>query len=131
MALSQRGVGGGKKGNDKAVEQNSTTGNRTLPTAISVWNLGQSPRVLGSQAIMDGGRNCLPSRRGTRESLPSPLTAMSLLSTMAVVPEERRAFRPRFQRAKKDGEECGLVCKFLGGRTPIHVVARTYGCEPF
>ena len=48
MAPSQRGVGGGKKGSDEAVEQNSSTGNRTLPTAMSVWNLGQSPRVLGS-----------------------------------------------------------------------------------
>ena len=55
---------------------------------------------------------------------------MSLLS-MAVVPEERRAFRRRFQRAKKDGGECGPVCEFLGGRTPIHVVARAYDCEPF
>ena len=130
MAPSRRGVGGGKKGNDKALEQNSATSNRTLPTATSVRNLGRSPRVLGSQAILDGGRNRLPSRRGTRESLPSPSTVMSLLS-MAVVPEERRAFRRRFQRAKKDGGECGPVCEFLGGRTPIHVVARAYDCEPF
>ncbi len=74
MALSQHGVGGGKKESDEAVKQNSATGNRTLPTAMSVRNPGQSPRVLGLQAIVDRGRNCLPSRRGKRESLPSPLT---------------------------------------------------------
>ncbi len=55
MAPSRRGVGGGKKGNDKALKQNNATSNRTLPTAMSVRNLGRSPRVLGSQAILDGG----------------------------------------------------------------------------
>ena len=79
MALSWRRVGGGKMGSDEAVKQNSSTGNRTLPTAMSVRNLGQSPRVLGLQAILDGRRNRLPSRRGTWESLPSPLPVMSLL----------------------------------------------------
>jgi hypothetical protein len=86
MAPSQRGIGGGKKGSNNSVEQNSSTGNWTLPTAISVWNFGQSPRVLGLQASLVGRWNCLPSRHGKRESLPSPLTVMSLLS-MAVVPE--------------------------------------------
>jgi hypothetical protein len=38
------------------------------------------------QASLVGRWNCLPSRHGKRESLPSPLTVMSLLS-MAVVPE--------------------------------------------
>jgi hypothetical protein len=112
MAPSRRGVGGGKKGRNKAVEQNTSTGNRTLPMAMSVRNLGQSPCVLGLQAILDGWRNRLPSRRGTRESLPCPLTVMSLLS-MAVVPEERRAFRRRFQRAKKDSGECGAGQQIL------------------
>jgi hypothetical protein len=60
MAPSRRGVGDGKKDCDEAFEQNSTTGNRTLPTAMSVWNLGQSPCVLRSQAILDGGAE-LPS----------------------------------------------------------------------
>ena len=48
-------------------------------TAVSpvTGHLGQSPGVLGSQAILDGGRN--------RKRLLSPLTVMSLLS-MAVVP---------------------------------------------
>ena len=129
MSPSRHGVGGRKKGCDKTVKQNGGSLNRTLPTARSVQNLGQSPRALGSQAILDGGRNCLPSRRGKRGSLPSPQSVMSLLS-MAVVPEERRAFRQRFRRAKKDGGECGPVGEFLGGRTPISVVASAYGCEP-
>ena len=131
MAPSRRWVGGGKKGRNKAVEQNTSTGNRTLPMAMSVRNLGQSPCVLGLQAILDGRRNHLPSRRGTRESLSSPSTVMLSLLSMAVVPEERRAFRRRFQRAKKDSGECGPVSKFFGGRTPIHVVSRAYKCEPF
>ncbi|KAI2513045.1 hypothetical protein MHU86_1336 [Fragilaria crotonensis] len=52
---------------------------------------------------------------------------------MAVVPEERRAFRRRFRRAKKASApgECGLVGGFLGGRTPIRVVATAFGWEPF
>ena len=98
---------------------------------MSVRNLGQSPRALGSQAILDGrGRNHLPSRRGKRESLPSLATVMSLLC-MAVALEERGAFRQRFQSARKDGGECGPVGEFLGGRTPIRVVASAYRCEPF
>ena len=42
------------------------TGTRTLPTAMSVRNLGQMPGFLGSQAILDGERN--------QKSLLSPLT---------------------------------------------------------
>ena len=121
MSSSQRGVGGHGKGSYEVVEENGATGNRTLPTAMSVRNLGQSPRVMGSQAILDGGQNRLLSRRGLRESLPSPSSVMSLLS-MAVKPEERRAFRRRFQRTKKASEEeCGLVGEFLGDQMPIHV----------
>jgi hypothetical protein len=56
--------------------------------------------------------------------LLSPLTVMSLLS-MAVVPEERRAFRQRFQRAKMDSGEFGPVDEFLGGQTPICVVTNS------
>jgi hypothetical protein len=127
MAPSRHGVDGGKKGSDKAVKQSSSTGNRTLSTAMSVRNLVQLSRALGSKAILDGRRSRLPSRRGTRESLPSPSKVMSLLS-LAVVPEERRGFRQRFQRAKKDGGECVLVSEFLGCRTPIHMVSSANRC---
>jgi hypothetical protein len=47
---------------------------------------------------------------------------------MAVVPEqEEHAFPQRFQRAKMDGGECKLVLvgEFLGGGTPIYVVANS------
>jgi hypothetical protein len=79
MSPSRRRVGGRKKkGSNKAVEQNGgDTGNRTLPTAMCFWNLGQSPRVSGLQAILDGGQKRLPSRRGDKECLPSPSAVMS------------------------------------------------------
>jgi hypothetical protein len=44
-----------QKGSHKAVEQSGATGNRTFPTAMTVWNLGQSPCVLGLQAVLNGG----------------------------------------------------------------------------
>jgi hypothetical protein len=44
-----------QKGSHKAVEQNGATGNWTFPTAMSVRNLGQSPCVLGLQAVLNGG----------------------------------------------------------------------------
>ena len=56
MSSSRQGVGGRGKGSFEVVEENGAAGNRTLPTAMSVRNLGQSPHVLGSQAILDGGR---------------------------------------------------------------------------
>ncbi|KAI2506820.1 hypothetical protein MHU86_7605 [Fragilaria crotonensis] len=77
----QGGVGGCGKGSNKVVQENGATGNLTLPTAMSVWNLGQLPRDLGSLAILDGGRNCLPSRRGWDERESSE----SLVSYVAVV----------------------------------------------
>jgi hypothetical protein len=59
-----------------------------------------------------------------------------LLLSMGVVPEERRAFRRAFRRrfrlAKKTSAgECGLVGEFLGGQTPIRVVATAFGWELF
>ena len=51
---------------------------------------------------------------------------MELLST-AVVPEERRAFRQRFEGAR--GYVDGACCDFLC-RTPISVVGRAFECEP-
>ena len=124
------GVGVRKRGTKRAVAKKRDTGNRTLPTATTVKNLGRSTRVLGSQTAVDGGRTRLPSTRGKRESDQSPTAVMSLLS-MAVVPEERRAFRRRFRRANKDGVDRGPVDEMLGGRTPIRVVASAYGCQPF
>jgi hypothetical protein len=51
---------------------------------------------------------------------------MDLLS-MAVVPEERRAFRQRFEGARKD--ENGACCNFLC-QTPISVLWKAFECEP-
>ena len=100
MAANSRGVGGCKKGGRKTVEQNGrAAGNRTFPSAMSVRNLGQSPHVLGLQAILNGGLNRLPSRGGKRTNILSPLTVRSVLS-MAVVPEEWRAFQQRFNEQK-------------------------------
>jgi hypothetical protein len=51
---------------------------------------------------------------------------MSLLS-MAIVPEERGAFRRRFLDASKDDD--GSAREFLC-KTPIGVVAKAFECEP-
>ena len=100
--------------------------NRTVPPATGhcrrrylFGNLGSCP-CFGVVGNLGRAAESLPSRRGTKESLLSPSTVMSLLS-MAVVAEERRAFWRRFQRAKKDGGEYGPVWEFLGGQTPIHM----------
>ncbi len=47
--------------------------------------------------------------------------------SMAVVPEERRAFRQRFEGARKD--ENGTCCNFLC-QTPISVLSKAFECEP-
>jgi hypothetical protein len=52
---------------------------------------------------------------------------MPLLS-MAVIPEERGAFPKRFWKASEDQD--GWCCDFLR-QTPITVIAKAFGCEPF
>jgi hypothetical protein len=76
--------------------------------------------------VSDNKKKSLPVVRNERESHPTHRRIMSLLS-MAVIPEERGAFRKRFQVATKhnDGRHAGFLCQ-----TPISVVGKAFGCEP-
>jgi hypothetical protein len=82
----------------------------------SVLNLGNSPRVLivrvpeNNKEQEDAGKKLLPAKRDERDSCPSHRLIMRLLS-MAVIPEERGAFRKQFWKACKDQEE--RCCDFL------------------
>jgi hypothetical protein len=99
------------------------TGNKTSPSVTSVRNLGNSPRVPGVGDVADGGKS-LPTHRDERRTRPTHARMMSLLS-MAVVPEERSAFRQRFRTAS------GVGCSEFLCQTPISVVAEAFGCKPF
>ena len=103
------------------------TGKRTSACLTSVLNLGNSPRVPGVNITADPNQS-LPAQRNERDSLPTHRRIMLLLS-MAVIPEERAAFRSRFRDAIKvnrDDENLGSLC-----RTPIGVIAKAFACEPF
>ncbi|KAI2512011.1 hypothetical protein MHU86_2299 [Fragilaria crotonensis] len=107
-----------KNAKKKAAE----TGNRTSPTMACVRNLGNSPRVPGA----DSGK-FLPTGRDERQNRPTHQRIMTLLS-MAVVPEERIAFRRRFVKAMRGGDgECRELLCF----TPVSVIAKAFGCKPF
>ena len=71
-------------------------GNKTSPCKTSVLNLGKTPRVPGLHVVdkQEDATKRLPAKRDAKHSLPTNRRIMSLLS-MAVVPEERRAFRRR------------------------------------
>ena len=68
----------------------------------------------------------LPVVRNECESRPTHRRIMSLLS-MAVIPEERGAFRKRFRVATKhnDRRHLGFLCQ-----TPISFVGKAFGCGP-
>ena len=151
MSPNRRGVGGGKNQLEKniVVEKNvakkrvakkrvakkrvlakkgvAETANKTSPSVTSVRNLGNSPRVPSAQFAEDGGKY-LNTQRDERNTAPTHRRIMSLLS-MAVVPEERGAFGQRFRMASRD-EDRKSCCEFLC-RTPVSVVAKAFGCEPF
>ncbi|KAI2492496.1 hypothetical protein MHU86_22076 [Fragilaria crotonensis] len=102
------GVGEDKKLAKKrknAKKKAAETGNRTSPTMACVRNLG-TRHVFGA----DSGK-FLPTGRDERQNRPTHQRIMTLLS-MAVVPEERIAFRRRFVKAMRGGDaECReLLC---------------------
>jgi hypothetical protein len=130
MAPSRREVGGGKKGSDEAVKQNSSTGDRTLPTAMSVRNLGQLPPCFGVAGNL-GRAAELHSFQAWDKGESSESLDCQIIVVCGCCTGEKAWFRRQFQRAKKDGGECGPVSEFLFGWTPIHVVSSAYGCEPF
>ena len=108
-------------------------GRRTSPCVTSVLNLGNSPRVPivrvpeNNKEQEDAGKTSLPAKCDERDSCPSHRQFMRLLS-MTVIPEERSAFWKRFWKAS-DGQD-GRCCDFLG-QSPITVIAKAFGCEPF
>jgi hypothetical protein len=107
-------------------------GRRTSPCVTSVLNLGNTPRVPHVHTAVDSNMEdadakALPSQRDERQSRPTQRKIMSLLA-MAVVPEERAAFRKRFRNASKDVDGAGCI-SFC--HTPIPVIASAFGCEPF
>jgi len=109
-------------------------GNKTSPCKTSVLNLGKTPRVPGLHVVdkQEDATKRLPAKRDAKHSLPTNRRIMSLLS-MAVVPEERRAFRRRFRRASKEGEE-GETTEPTSSNLchiPISWVAKAFQCEPF
>ena len=109
-------------------------GNKTSPCKTSVLNLGKTPRVPGLHVVdkQEDATKRLPAKRDAKHSLPTNRRIMSLLS-MAVVPEERRAFRRRFRRASKEGEggETTEPTSSNFCRIPIGWVAEAFQCEPF
>ena len=74
----------------------------------------------------------LPAKRNEKHSLPTKRRIMLMLS-MPVVPEERRAFRRRFRRASKKGEEGEKTEPTFTNlcHIPISWVAEAFQCEPF
>jgi hypothetical protein len=113
-----------KKVAKKRVAEVAETWNRTFPSVTSVRNLGNSPRVPGGHFVA-GGRRSHPGSHDEVGTRPTQRCIMELLS-MAVDPEERRAFRQRFERAHED--ESGACCDFLC-RTPISVLSKAFECE--
>jgi hypothetical protein len=122
MSPNRRGAAGCRRKKNKVAGM----GRRTSACKTSVLNLGNSPRVPGVSVVADETKKSLPAGRDERESLPTRRRIMSLLS-MAIVPEERGAFRRRFRDASKaeDGSAREFLCK-----TPIGVVAKAFECEP-
>lgn len=114
-----------------AKKKRAATGNKTSPSVACVRNLGNSPRVpAGARVGADQhvGKS-LPHWRDERRSRPTHRRIMSLLS-MAVVPEERSAFRRRFRNARRS-QDRDRGCREFLCQTPIAVIAKAFGCEPF
>ena len=108
----------------------AATGNKTSPSVACVRNLGNSPRVPGACMGADHVRvSSFQLWRNERRSRPTHQRIMSLLS-MAVVLEERSAFRKRFWNARSQDVDRAECCEFLC-QTPITVIAKAFGCKPF
>jgi hypothetical protein len=106
-------------------------GRKTSPCVTLVLNLGNSPLVPRIHIVdskqEDAEEKSLPAQRDERESRPSHRRNMPLLS-IAVIPEERAAFRQSFWAGSKGENEacCETFCQ-----TPISVIAKAFECEPF
>ncbi|KAI2490750.1 hypothetical protein MHU86_23819 [Fragilaria crotonensis] len=107
-------------------------GNKTSPCKTSVLNLGKTPRVPGLHVVDEkkDAKKQLPAKRNERESLPTNRRIMRLLS-MAVIPEERSAFRRRFRRASKDERKHAKSEQSNLCHVPMSWIAKAFQCEPF
>ena len=78
--------------------------NKTSPCTPSVLQLGKTPRVPGAHIVdMETEAEAVIPDRNEKHTLPTKVRIMSMLS-MALIPEERRAFRKRFCQASKKDE---------------------------
>ncbi len=78
--------------------------NKTSPCTTSVLNLGKMPRVPGAHIVdMETEAEIVLPDRDEKHTFPTKAHIMSVLS-MAVILEERRAFRRRLCQASKKDE---------------------------
>ena len=115
-------------------------GMRSSTSTTSYRNMGETnPRLpqevgpeipdLDFEARDDAG--ALPLQRAKRNKIvPSHRRLMFMLS-MAVVPEERAAFRQRFRDAKSSHDSAASLPSRMVGATPLGWIASAYECEPY
>ncbi|KAI2509976.1 hypothetical protein MHU86_4402 [Fragilaria crotonensis] len=107
--------------------------NKTSPCKTSVLNLGKTPQVPGLHDVDEkkDANKQLPAKRNERESLLTRNRRIMRLLSMAVIPEERSAFRRRFRQASKDEKkhvksEQSNLCHVM-----MSWIAKAFQCEPF
>ncbi|KAI2493451.1 hypothetical protein MHU86_21108 [Fragilaria crotonensis] len=106
-------------------------GNKTSVQDVGA-KFGKTPRVPGLHVVDEkkDAKKQLPAKRNERESLPTNRRIMRLLS-MAVIPEERSAFRRRFRRASKDERKHAKSEQSNLCHVPMSWIAKAFQCEPF
>lgn len=110
--------------------------NKNSPCTTSVLNLGNTLRVPGAHTVdMETDAKVVLPDRDEKQTLPTKVRMMSMLS-MAVIPEERRAFRRRFRRASKEERKNPVPNSCAPGvsdlcTVPISWIAKAFECEPF
>jgi hypothetical protein len=124
--------------NRRDCEKAAGMANKSSPCTTSVLNFGETPRVPGAHIVdMETETEVVLLDCNEKHTLPTKERIMSMLS-MAVIPEERRAFRRRFcQASKKDVEGNNMeqnpcatgVSDMCAG--PISWIAKAFECEPF
>ena len=124
--------------NQRDCEKAAGMANKTSPCTTSVLNLGKTPRVPGAHMVdMETEAEVVLPDRNEKHTLPTKVRIMSMLS-MAVIPEEMRAFRQRFcQASKKDDKRnnmeqkpCAIGVSDMCA-VPISWIAKTFKCKPF
>jgi hypothetical protein len=104
---------------------------------MSVLNLRKTPRVSGAHVMdMETEAVVIFPDCNEKHTLPTKVRIMLMLS-MAVIPEERRAFRRKFCQASKKDEwndreqkPCATSVSDVCA-VPISWIAKAFKCEPF